>query len=87
MPTATSLGPLPCLHSCDPYRFHSFYPWHTGGDYMHLCNEKDMKMLPWIRTFNKYDLYTKTDSSPDIPALIPYYQGLVDKYCPGKLQW
>ena len=54
---------------------------------MHLCNEKDKKMLPWIRTFNKYDLYTKTDSMPDIPALMPYYQSLIDKYCPGKLKW
>ncbi|XP_043193410.1 inositol oxygenase-like [Amphibalanus amphitrite] len=68
-------------------RFHSFYPWHTGGDYMHLCNDKDLKMLPWIRTFNKYDLYTKSDHLPDIPALMPYYQSLIDKYCPGKLQW
>ncbi|XP_064489109.1 inositol oxygenase-like isoform X2 [Ornithodoros turicata] len=32
-------------------RFHSFYPWHTGGDYMHLCNNKDMEILPWIREF------------------------------------
>lgn len=32
-------------------RFHSFYPWHTGGDYMHLCNDKDILMLPWIREF------------------------------------
>ncbi|XP_037078237.1 inositol oxygenase-like [Pollicipes pollicipes] len=68
-------------------RFHSFYPWHTGGDYMHLCNEHDLRMLPWIRRFNKYDLYTKSDTMPDIPALMPYYQGLIDKYCPGKLKW
>ncbi|XP_042322560.1 inositol oxygenase isoform X2 [Sceloporus undulatus] len=34
-------------------RFHSFYPWHTGGDYMHLCNEEDLRMLPWIKEFNK----------------------------------
>ena len=32
-------------------RYHSFYPWHSGGDYMHLCNDKDMQMLPWIRKF------------------------------------
>jgi len=68
-------------------RFHSFYPWHSGGDYMHLCDQQDMKMLSWIRQFNKYDLYTKSDDTPDVEALRPYYQGLIDKYCPGKLQW
>lgn len=32
-------------------RYHSFYPWHSGGDYFHLCNEKDFEMLPWIKKF------------------------------------
>lgn len=32
-------------------RYHSFYPWHSGGDYMHLCSERDLQMLPWIREF------------------------------------
>jgi len=68
-------------------RFHSFYPWHRGGDYMHLCNEKDMYMLDWIREFNKFDLYSKADDLPDIDALMPYYQGLIDKYIPGKVKW
>lgn len=35
---------------------HSFYPWHTGGDYMHLCNERDLQVLPLIREFNKSTL-------------------------------
>lgn len=68
-------------------RLHSFYPWHSGGDYMHLCNEDDMKTMPLIREFNKFDLYTKSAPVPDIEALIPYYQGLIDKYIPGKLKW
>ncbi|XP_068205702.1 inositol oxygenase [Palaemon carinicauda] len=68
-------------------RYHSFYPWHTGGDYMHLCNNKDLEMMPWIREFNKFDLYTKKDELPDIEALKPYYQSLIDQYCPGKLKW
>merc|ERR1712059_34653 len=38
-------------------RYHSFYPWHSGGDYKHLCNEHDEKMLEWVIKFNKYDLY------------------------------
>lgn len=32
-------------------RFHSFYPWHTGKDYMHLCNERDLEMLKWVKEF------------------------------------
>lgn len=68
-------------------RLHSFYPWHTGGNYMHLCNEDDLNALPLIREFNKFDLYTKSESVPDIEQLIPYYQGLIDKYLPGKLKW
>ncbi|CAL8376142.1 unnamed protein product [Arctogadus glacialis] len=68
-------------------RFHSFYPWHSNGDYMHLCNEKDLRMLPWVQEFNKFDLYTKTTELPDVEALKPYYQSLIDKYCPGTLKW
>ncbi|XP_074083270.1 inositol oxygenase isoform X2 [Macrotis lagotis] len=68
-------------------RFHSFYPWHTGGDYRHLCNTTDLSMLPWVQEFNKFDLYTKSGDLPDVSELRPYYQGLVDKYCPGILCW
>ncbi|XP_028306113.1 inositol oxygenase [Gouania willdenowi] len=68
-------------------RFHSFYPWHTNGDYMHLCNDKDLDMLPLVREFNNFDLYTKTTNMPDIEELKPYYQSLMDKYCPGVLHW
>lgn len=66
---------------------HSFYPWHQGGDYMHLCNQDDLKVLPLIREFNKFDLYTKSAPIPDIEALMPYYQSLIDKYIPGKVKW
>ncbi|XP_038056133.1 inositol oxygenase-like [Patiria miniata] len=68
-------------------RYHSFYPWHTGGDYMHLCNNKDMEMLKWVREFNQFDLYSKSDGLPDLDALRPYYQALIDKYIPGTLKW
>ncbi|KAF4101141.1 hypothetical protein G5714_017573 [Onychostoma macrolepis] len=68
-------------------RFHSFYPWHSNGDYMHLCNEKDLQMLPWVKEFNKFDLYTKSTELPDVESLRPYYQSLIDKYCPGILRW
>jgi inositol oxygenase len=66
-------------------RYHSFYPWHKGGDYSHLSSNKDMTMMPIIREFNQFDLYTKSDNLPDIEALLPYYQSLIDKYIPGNV--
>ncbi|XP_050601730.1 inositol oxygenase isoform X3 [Macaca thibetana thibetana] len=68
-------------------RFHSFYPWHTGSDYQQLCSQQDLAMLPWVQEFNKFDLYTKCPDLPDVDKLRPYYQGLIDKYCPGILSW
>lgn len=68
-------------------RFHSFYPWHTGGDYKHIVNNKDEEMLKWVQEFNKFDLYSKSHDVPDIKALMPYYQSLIDKYMPGVLEW
>jgi len=68
-------------------RYHSFYPYHSSGAYRHLANEKDLKMLPWINEFNKFDLYTKAPEMPDIEELKPYYQSLIDKYLPGKIKW
>jgi len=66
-------------------RFHSFYPWHTGGDYSYLTDARDREMLSWVLEFNKFDLYTKSAKVPDIEAIKPYYQALVDKYLPGKI--
>ncbi|KAK4830848.1 hypothetical protein QYF61_013777 [Mycteria americana] len=68
-------------------RFHSFYPWHAHGDYLHLCAEEDLRMLPWVRELNKFDLYTKQEELPDVRQLRGYYQSLIDKYCPGQLCW
>ncbi|KAM6384246.1 inositol oxygenase [Alca torda] len=68
-------------------RFHSFYPWHAHGDYLHLCSEEDLRMLPWVRELNKFDLYTKQEELPDVQQLRGYYQSLIDKYCPGQLCW
>jgi len=68
-------------------RFHSCYPWHTGGDYKYLTNEKDKEIKDWVLEFNKYDLYTKSTTIPDIEKLQPYYQALADKYLPGKISF
>jgi inositol oxygenase len=68
-------------------RFHSFYPWHTGGDYWNLADDYDREMYYWIKEFNKYDLYSKTDKQPDMEKLKPYYQSLIDKYIPGIVKF
>ncbi|XP_013167610.1 PREDICTED: inositol oxygenase-like [Papilio xuthus] len=68
-------------------RYHSFYPWHAGGDYQHLITEKDNYIKEAVLKFNQYDLYTKSAGIPDIEALWPYYESLIDKYIPGELEW
>ncbi|CAK9301130.1 unnamed protein product [Gordionus sp. m RMFG-2023] len=66
-------------------RFHSFYPWHNASQYYHLCNESpDLDItLPFVQTFNRFDLYTKSDDPRDIPdveSLRPYYNNIISKY-------
>lgn len=70
-------------------RFHSCYPWHTGGAYRHLMSDKDHELLPWVLEFNKFDLYTKENvTPPNIEELWPYYEGLIAKYFPDpNLKW
>ncbi|KAL0599079.1 Inositol oxygenase [Plecturocebus cupreus] len=58
-------------------RFHSFCPWHMGSDYQQGCIKQDLAM----QAFN----LTKYPGLPDMEKLQPYYQGLLDKYCPGIL--
>jgi inositol oxygenase len=45
-------------------RYHSFYPWHTGGAYHEFMNEHDYAMLAAVKAFNPYDLYSKSDDIP-----------------------
>ncbi|EEF48139.1 inositol oxygenase 4 [Ricinus communis] len=68
-------------------RFHSFYPLHRAGAYMHLMNEGDKESLKWLHIFNKYDLYSKSKVLVDVDAVKPYYQSLIKKYFPEKLRW
>ena len=37
--------------------------------------------------FSQFDLYTKSTKIPDVEALKPYYQGLIDKYLPGTIKF
>ncbi|OQR94510.1 inositol oxygenase [Achlya hypogyna] len=68
-------------------RYHSCYPWHNKGEYTQFMVDDDWDLLDWVLEFNKFDLYTKADKRPDVAALWPYYQSLIDKYMPGKLWW
>jgi inositol oxygenase len=68
-------------------RFHSFYAWHNDGEYTHLCNKQDMKMLKWVRKFSNCDLYSKADGEMKIKELEPYYKGLMEKFLPPVMKF
>jgi inositol oxygenase len=68
-------------------RFHSFYPWHRHGAYDHLCNDTDRKMIKWVKAFNPYDLYTKSDEPPKVEELRPYYEDLISQFFPDQIDW
>lgn len=72
-------------------RFHSLYPWHTGGAYRHLMNEGDYELLRWVQQFNKYDLYTKDErglGTSTEEELWAYYEPIIAKYFPEeKMMW
>jgi inositol oxygenase len=68
-------------------RYHSFYPWHHDGAYRHLMNEQDHQMLEWVKRFNPYDLYSKSDVPPDVDQLRPYYQELISEFFPQTISW
>jgi inositol oxygenase len=44
-------------------------------------------MLEWVRRFNPFDLYSKSDERPALAEVRPYYEELVAEYLPGKLRW
>lgn len=73
---------------CNIIRYHSFYPWHTGGDYHYFMNENDKETLQDIIKFNSFDLYSKEDDVFQLTDKIKsYYDNLLDKYFKDKLKW
>ena len=68
-------------------RYHSFYPWHTGGDYREYMNDSDEKKLIYVLDFNQFDLYSKEDDTEISDTMKEYYSELLDEYFPGELQW
>jgi len=57
------------------------------GAYARLTSEKDKKFYPLLQEFAKHDLYTKARLDINVDELTPYYQGLIQKYCPGVYKW
>ena len=69
-------------------RYHSFYPWHSGGSYRQFMTAKDEQYMEWIRDFNKYDLYTKSPVVPVYEELKSYYMPIAEKYLgKGPINW
>jgi|SRR5579862_1677459 len=68
-------------------RYHSFYSAHHEGAYAHLMNAQDQSMMPWLKLFSRYDLYSKSPEKLDLDALMPYYAELVSEFFPEKLNW
>ncbi len=68
-------------------RYHSFYAAHREGAYDYLMNDHDREMFGWVRTFNPYDLYSKSDVPPDVDGLRPYYEDLISEFFPAELDW
>ena len=50
-------------------------------------NDHDQALFQWVRAFNPYDLYTKSDAPPDVEALRPWYEDLIRRYFPAELAW
>ncbi|WP_435022041.1 inositol oxygenase family protein [Tundrisphaera sp. TA3] len=68
-------------------RYHSCYPIHREGEYGHLMDERDHRMMKSVLAFNPYDLYSKGHAKPDVAALTPYYRELIAEYFPPTLAW
>ncbi len=76
--------PEPALYMV---RYHSFYAWHREGEYDYLCDDHDREMLPWVKKFNPFDLYTKCPEVPSWSELSGYYEALIAKYLPVELSF
>ena len=68
-------------------RYHSFYAAHSEGEYRHLMDARDIKMLEWVKAFQPYDLYSKGEAPPDVEALAPYYKELIHEFFPSSIAW
>ena len=66
-------------------RYHSFYPWHTGGDYKQFMNETDHQILKDVLEFNEFDLYSKEDDTNITNEIKQYYDTILNEYFPNEI--
>jgi inositol oxygenase len=76
--------PEPALYMI---RYHSCYPIHRDGAYGYLMSDHDRGMFEWVRKFNPYDLYSKSDEKVGAPKLRPYYEELIREYFPDTIRF
>lgn len=76
-----------CEEGACVIRYHSLYCVRKDEEYQHLMNEKDHRLMPWVRIFSDCDLYSKSPDTLDVEKLIPYYKELVSEFIPGLLNW
>lgn len=76
--------PEPALYMI---RYHSFYAAHKEGAYDYLMDDHDREMFQWVKKFNPYDLYSKSPEPPNVDELRPYYEELIAKYFPKKVNF
>tara|TARA_B100000131_G_scaffold258094_1_gene253283 strand:- start:14 stop:817 length:804 start_codon:yes stop_codon:yes gene_type:complete len=68
-------------------RYHSFYPWHTEGEYRQFMNDNDYIILSDVLKFNDFDLYSKEDDTEITIEVKNYYDKILDEYFFGDLNW
>ena len=69
-------------------RYHSFYPWHSNGEYSQFMNEKDHVTLKNVMLFNEFDLYSKEEKDFQVTdKMKEYYNQLLNEYFPNELNW
>ena len=69
-------------------RYHSFYPWHSKGEYRQFMNEEDNITLKNVNFFNQFDLYSKEEKDFQITdEMKQYYANLLNEYFPNELYW
>ena len=68
-------------------RYHSFYAAHRERQYEFLMDARDHRLMEEVRTFNSYDLYSKSDDPRSLESLRPYYEDLVAEFLPDELWW
>ena len=71
----------------DVIRYHSFYPWHTKGEYKQFMNEKDKIILKDVLQFNEFDLYSKEDETKITDETKKYYDTILDDFFQGDMEW